>query len=86
MRIGGLKPSNRVTHRWDEEGECVDWYHNPDIHDHLEPALPVSECLVDKLLVVVGGKIGRVTLEAFHYELALFGSEELGGRRILKHG
>jgi hypothetical protein len=52
----------------------------------LEPALPVLERLIDKLLVVVRSKVSRVTLEALHYELALFGIEELGGRWILKHG
>jgi hypothetical protein len=82
--LSGLNRSKGATHCRDEEGECVDWYQNPDINDDLEPALPVGERLVDKLLVVVGSKIGRVMLEALHYELTLFGSEELGGRWILK--
>ena len=73
MRARGLSRSNRVTHCWDEKRECVDWNQNPDVNDDLEPAFPVREGLVDKLLVVVGSKIGRVTLEAFHYEIAFFG-------------
>jgi hypothetical protein len=44
----------------------------------LDPTLPASEGLVDKLLVEVGGKIGRVTLDALHNKLTLLGSEERG--------
>jgi hypothetical protein len=52
----------------------------------LDPALPISESLVDKLFVVVGGEIGRVTLEALHNKFTLFGSEKRGGGWRLKDG
>jgi hypothetical protein len=78
------KQSAEVTDRWDEERKRENRYSKPSKNDALEPALPVGKCLVDKLLVVVGGKIGRVTLEAFHNEFTLFGTKELGGGWILK--
>jgi hypothetical protein len=75
-----------ATDRWNEDGESEDRYRSSGINDDLQPALPVGECLVDKLLVVVGSKISRVVSEAVHYKFTLFCGEELGGRRILKDG
>jgi hypothetical protein len=80
------KQSAEATDRWDEEREREDRYSNPSKNGTLEPALPVGKCLIDKLLVIMGGKISRVMFEAFHNEFTLLGSKELGGGWILKDG
>ena len=83
MHVPEPKWSLVSTNRWGEDGECEDRYRNPGKIDGLEPALPIGKRLVDKLLVIVGSKVGRVMLEALYYKLTLFGSEELCCRWIL---
>ena len=83
MASNAIRNARSDTHSGYEKGEGIDGDQNANVHYDLEPAFPVSECLENKLFIIVGSQIGRVPFEALYDKFALFRSEEFGGGRVL---